>query len=140
MNVATIIKALDKAAKAPKVTKNTEDPAELYLKSLKKVVAVVREAEAQKENGNLSDDDWNGLLAHADKLASELCFVQYEEDYTDQVAPFALPSDESNHLKTKLGVPFRGLDMFAKIFVSWLQLHSYGQHYSSIDRASVWLI
>lgn len=125
MDVATITAALNKAAKPPKITKKTEDPTELYLKVLKKVVAVVREVETRKDAGQLSEADWSTVLSHADKLTSELCFEQYEDEVTDQVGPYALPLDEGNHLKTKLSIPFRGFELFTQIFVSisLLNLH-----------------
>lgn len=116
-SVASIKAALNKAAKVSKAAQNADDPAVLYMKSLKRVVKVVREAEAQKDAGSISEADWNGLLAHADTLTSELCFEQYAEDYTDSVQPYAMPEEEGNHLKTKTGMAFKGIDLFSKLFV-----------------------
>lgn len=94
-------------------------PPTIFMKCLKKIVSFIRDAEAHKESGQLSDLCWNKLLAHADDLASGLCIEQYEEEYTDQVAPYALPSDTRNYLRTNRSlIPAVAQDLLAALLVS----------------------
>lgn len=115
MDPSDLIHRLNEAAKPPRITARTEDPAALYMENLKNIVAIVRDAEA---GGFLSRE----ILEHADKLTSKLCYEQCEKDYTEGVGPFAFPSGDENRLRTKTRVPYQGLDMFCRLFVSLVLL------------------
>lgn len=106
--------ALERAATIPDIDEDEDEDEEeeespelepIYLGHLEELVGVVRQAAASKAEGKISEDEWTIILNEADRHISELCRIQYDEDYTSCVKPYGLPTVGENHIKSKGYLP-----------------------------------
>lgn len=104
--------ALEKAATIPNIDEEDEDDEEespelepIYLEHLEELISVVRQAAVSKAEGKISEDELTIIINEADRHISELCRIQYDEDYTSCVKPYGLPTIEENHIKSKGYLP-----------------------------------